>query len=130
MHSFEVHSNESACRKKVRLGLEQVYVYAIGSKSGLNYVKVLQDRFCEHRTTINIWSDNTQEYFMGSVRKLLCNFGLGSKQSKAHKKNQKPDECFIQEIKGTTRTFIDSSGAPSWSWILCIAYVVAILNCM
>ena len=25
MHSFEVHSNESACRKKVRLKLEQVY---------------------------------------------------------------------------------------------------------
>ena len=25
MHSFEVHSNESACRKKVRLGLEQVF---------------------------------------------------------------------------------------------------------
>ena len=24
MHSLEVHSNESACRKKVRLGLEQV----------------------------------------------------------------------------------------------------------
>ena len=24
MHSFEVHSNESACRKQVRLGLEQV----------------------------------------------------------------------------------------------------------
>ena len=23
MHSFEVHSNESVCRKKVRLGLEQ-----------------------------------------------------------------------------------------------------------
>ena len=25
MHSFEVHSNESACRKKVRLWLEQVF---------------------------------------------------------------------------------------------------------
>ena len=24
MHSFEVHSDESACRKKVHLGLEQV----------------------------------------------------------------------------------------------------------
>ena len=24
MHSFEVHSNESACTKKVRLGMEQV----------------------------------------------------------------------------------------------------------
>ena len=25
MHSYEVFSNESACRKKVRLGLEQVF---------------------------------------------------------------------------------------------------------
>ena len=25
IHSFEVFSNESACRKKVRLGLEQVF---------------------------------------------------------------------------------------------------------
>ena len=25
MHSFEVHSNESACKKKVRLGMEQVF---------------------------------------------------------------------------------------------------------
>ena len=26
MHGFEVHSDESACRKKVRLGLEQVKI--------------------------------------------------------------------------------------------------------
>ena len=31
MHSFEVHSNESACRKKVRLGLEQVLCWLIVS---------------------------------------------------------------------------------------------------
>ena len=30
MHSFEVHSNESACRKSGRLGLEQVqYKYPL-----------------------------------------------------------------------------------------------------
>ena len=34
MHSFEVHSNESACRKNVRLGLEQV-IYG-GYSSFLN----------------------------------------------------------------------------------------------
>ena len=32
MHSFEEHSNESACRKSDRLGLEQVYYKAIGFK--------------------------------------------------------------------------------------------------
>ena len=31
MHSFEVHSNESACRKSGRLGLEQV-LSAVGGK--------------------------------------------------------------------------------------------------
>ena len=30
MHSFEVHSNESACRKSGRLGLEQVYTIIFG----------------------------------------------------------------------------------------------------
>ena len=34
MHSFEVHSNESACRKKVLLGLEQVYRWQQYTKSG------------------------------------------------------------------------------------------------
>ena len=34
MHSFEVHSNESACIKKVRLGLEQVY-YQWGRKDAI-----------------------------------------------------------------------------------------------
>ena len=35
MHSFEVHSNESACRKSGRLGLEQVMM-AIGTTKGNN----------------------------------------------------------------------------------------------
>ena len=29
MNSFEVHSNESACRKSDRLGLEQVYIHTL-----------------------------------------------------------------------------------------------------
>ena len=36
MHSFEVHSNESACRKSGRLGLEQV----LGGMS----VRILKNR--------------------------------------------------------------------------------------
>ena len=44
MHSFEVHSNESACRKKVRLGLEQVlycqYITYDSKGQALLYVKM------------------------------------------------------------------------------------------
>ena len=37
MHSFEVHSNESACRKSGRLGLEQVIsgVSSVRDASGI-----------------------------------------------------------------------------------------------
>ena len=51
-------------------------VYDIGSKSGVNIGKVFQDRFCECGTPINIWSDNAQTYFMGSVHKLLHAYGV------------------------------------------------------
>ena len=105
-------------------------VYAIGSKSSLNIAKVLQYRFREGGITINIWSDNAQKEFMGSVCKLLRAYGVGSKKYEAHKNNHNPAKRRIQEIKGTTWTIFDHYGAPSWSWILCMAYVVAILNYM
>ena len=65
-------------------------VFAIWSKSSLNISKVLQDRFREHGIPMNIWSDNVQEYFMWSVRKLLRPFGVGIKQSEAPKQNHNP----------------------------------------
>ena len=33
---------------------------------------------------------------MGSVRKLLRSYGVGSKKSESHKHNHNPDERFIQ----------------------------------
>ena len=38
MHSFEVHSNKSACRKGDRLGLEQV----LGTKVGSSKIRDLE----------------------------------------------------------------------------------------
>ena len=83
-----------------------------------------------HDIHINIWSGNAQEEFMGSVLKLLSDCLLGRKQSGAHKHNYNPAEHRIQDIKGTTLTFLDRSGATGCSWLLCMEYVVLILNCM
>ena len=52
MHSFEVHSNESACRKKVRLGLEQVLTLL--EMAPLKTVEV-QPEYLDY-STINIQS--------------------------------------------------------------------------
>ena len=67
---------------------------------------------------------------MGSVRKLLRVYEVVSKQYEPHKYNQNPTELRIQDIKGITRTILDCSGTPSWSWLLYMAYVISILNYM
>ena len=67
---------------------------------------------------------------MGSVTKLLHDYGVGRKKHEAHKKNQNPSERRIQDIKVNTRTILIRSGAPSLSWILCMSSVVSIINCM
>ena len=43
MHSFEVHSNESACGKMVRLGLEQVIHRRKEWTKTLNYHQYLEE---------------------------------------------------------------------------------------
>ena len=129
---FSVKAHNSTTAAKIIVGANTLLTdgYCIRSKSGLDISKVLQCRFHNHGIPINIWSDNTQEEFMGSVRKLLRAYVVGSKQYEAHKQNQNPDERRIQEIKCTTCTVLDSSGTPSFSWIICMAYSVSILSCM
>ena len=43
MHSFEVNSNESACRKSGSLGLDQEFDSFTAAKKKLNYGRYLGD---------------------------------------------------------------------------------------
>ena len=56
MHSFEVHSNESACRKSGRLGLEQVSFLFIGQvKRILKY-----DGITKAQWIISVWNSRNR----------------------------------------------------------------------
>ena len=43
MHNFVVHSNESACRKNVNIGLDQVVDGALPDKGGVEYAFMPND---------------------------------------------------------------------------------------
>ena len=95
-YSVKYHDGTAAIELIVGTKTILTDVYAIGSKSGLNIANFSQDRFRERGIPIKIWSDNAQEEFMGSVRKLLRAYRVGIKQSEAHKHNQNPYELRIQ----------------------------------
>ena len=130
LYSLKYHNDTTSVELNIGTKTLLVDFYTIGSKAGLNIAKVTQDHFCKRGIPVNFWYNNAQEQFMGSVNKVLCTYGLGSKQSESHKQNQNPSKCCIQEIKVTTRNVFDCSGTPRWSWILCMEYVVSILNYM
>ena len=77
------------------------------------FAKFLQDGFHERVSPINIWFNNAQEDFVGSVLKLLCAYGVGRRQYEFHKQNHNPAERRVQEIKVTTRTVLDCYVAPN-----------------
>ena len=60
-------------------------IYDVGSNSGLNIAIFLQYRFHKRGIPINIWSDDAQEEFMVSLKKLLRTNGVGSNKFEAHK---------------------------------------------
>ena len=71
MHSFEVHSNESACRKKVRLGLEQVsnvaYIWELNPGEGQVFpanVTVASSRTLEndYASSARVFQDQTRTH--------------------------------------------------------------------
>ena len=110
--SVKYYGSNNAVEVIVGTNTLLVGVYTMLSKSGPKIAKVLQDRFYECGIPINIWSNNAQEEFMGSVRKLIRAYGVVSNQYEAHKQKQNPAERRIQEIKGTNCTALNSYGAP------------------
>ena len=67
MYSFEVHSNESACRKKVHLGLEQVN-YTTNEKELLAIVECLKKfRGIVFGYEINVFSDHNNLVYAATL---------------------------------------------------------------
>ena len=64
-----VKSNDRNNADEIIVGTKTLLIdaYSIVYKSGLNIAKFLQDHFYQCVIPINIWSDNTQGEFMGSV---------------------------------------------------------------
>ena len=53
---------------------------------------------------------------------------VGNWQSKAYYQHQNPSERRFQTVKTTTNTVLDRTGAPPSVWLLCLFYVIFLLN--
>ena len=73
-------------------------------------------------------SDGGLVEIAGKVKDLLRYYVIGDWHSEPYQQNQNPAERRINTVKRTTNTVMDRTGSPPNTWLLCLMYVVFLLN--
>ena len=73
-------------------------------------------------------SNNAKSELSTKVQNLLRLYMVQDRQSKAHYEHQNPIERRVQDVKHMTSTTINRTGCLAKFWLLCLLYVVALLN--
>ena len=97
-------------------------------KSGKQFVNTLEDNICERGAMNRLISDSARVEFSSKIKDILRTFIIDSGQSEPYYQHQNPDKCRFNKIKTTTNTVLDRTGAPPSTWLLCLLYVIFVLN--
>jgi hypothetical protein len=101
-------------------------VYPI--KSDKQFVNTLLDNITQCGTPIKLISDHAQVEISERVKQVLRPLHISTWQSEPHQQHQNPAERQYQNIKQLCNTILDRSGAPAYTWLLCLMYVCFLLN--
>jgi hypothetical protein len=101
-------------------------VYAI--KSDKQFVNTLLDNITQCGTPTKLISDRAQVEISERVKQVLRPLHISTWQSEPHQQHQNPAERQYQNIKRLCNTILDRSGAPAYTWLLCLMYVCFLFN--
>ena len=94
----------------------------------LQFINTLQDNVRERGAPNRLLSDRAQVEIGEKIKGFLRWLCTGAWQSEPHRQNQNPAERFYQTLKTTTNTILDRTGAPAYTWLLCLLYACFLLN--
>ena len=122
--------DSGATSAQIYVGLQSLYTSIYGMKSDKEFVNTLQDTIRKHGAMDKLISDRAQLEVSNKVLDILRNFYIGDWQSKPYYEHQNPAERRYQNVKHTANVVLDRTGAPAHTWLLCLLYVVFVLNCL
>jgi hypothetical protein len=101
-------------------------VYPI--KSDKQFVNTLLDNITQCGAPTKLISDRAQVEISERVKQVLRPLHISTWQSEPHQQHQNPAERQYQNIKRLCNTILDRSGAPAYTWLLCLMYACFLLN--
>ena len=88
----------------------------------------LEDFIRQHGAPNGLFSDNAKAQIGRAVQEILRMYAIKDFQCEPHHQNQNLAERRIQEVKKLSNQMLDRTGAPPSLWLLCVFYVVYLLN--
>ena len=88
----------------------------------------LRDFIREYGAMEGLKSDNAKSETSFSMKDIFCMYMIKDCQSEPHYQHQNPIERRIQDLKRMMHGIMDRVGCPSVYWLLCLLYVIGLLN--
>ena len=95
------------------------------TKSDKQFVNTLLDNITQRSAPTKLISDRAQVEISERVKQVLRPLHIGTWQSEPHQQHQNPAKRQYQNIKRSCNTILDHSGAPAYTWLLCLSCMCA-----
>ena len=110
------------------VGTESMVTDVYGMKTDKQFVNTLEDNIIRRGAPTKLISDKAQVESSNKVYDILRALFIAAWYSEPHQQHQNPAERRWQDVKRMTNTVLDRTGAPAYTWLLCLLYVCFILN--
>ena len=117
-----------ATAAQIFVGLKSLVSDAYPLKRDSEFVNTLEDNIRERGAPLKLISDRAQVEISKRVNDILRALCIASWQSEPHQQHQNPAERRYQTLKRVANIVMDRTGAPAYTWLLCLMYVCFVLN--
>ena len=105
---------------QIFVGTESEVCDVQGLKSPSQFVNSLEDNICKRGAMDKLISDRAQTEIGKRALDILRALFISSWQSEPHQQQQNRAERKYQTLKRYTNTILNRTGAPAYTWLLCL----------
>jgi hypothetical protein len=113
---------------QIFVGRDSLVADCYGIKTDKEFVNTLEDNIRERGAMDKLISDCAKAEMSLRVRQILRALFISAWYSEPYHENQNFAENRYGTIKATTNRVMNNSGAPAYTWLLCLMYVCLLLN--
>ena len=119
----------STCAQ-IFVGMSTKFCDVVGMKTDGQFVHALMDTIRKNGAMDRIVTDGGEALISAKVKNVLRHLCIKNWHTEPHYQHQNPSERRYNDVKRKMQIIMNSSGAPAHCWLLCLHYVVFIMNRM